>query len=44
MVGRGAFIVLEGGDRCGKTTQVALLVERLKLQGMQVEALKFPGR
>lgn len=29
-VSRGAFIVLEGVDRCGKTTQVARLVDRLQ--------------
>ena len=29
---RGAFIVLEGVDRCGKTTQVARLVESLRAQ------------
>ena len=26
---RGAFILLEGVDRCGKTTQVGLLVKHL---------------
>jgi len=40
---RGAFIVFEGGDRSGKTTQCALLVDALKREGMKVEHFKFPG-
>lgn len=32
---RGAFIVLEGVDRCGKTTQCARLVERLRESGVR---------
>ena len=28
--GRGLFIVLEGGDGCGKTTQAARLCRRLE--------------
>jgi dTMP kinase len=35
---RGKFIVLEGLDRSGKTTQVAKLVERL-----DARLQKFPG-
>ena len=31
---RGAFIVFEGGDRCGKTTQSQNLVERLNSSGV----------
>ena len=31
---RGAFIVLEGVDRCGKSTQCARLVERLTADGV----------
>ena len=40
---RGAFIVIEGLDRSGKSTQVALLEERLKSEGIPVRLLKFPG-
>lgn len=38
LVMRGKFIVLEGLDRSGKTTQVAKLVERL-----DARLQKFPG-
>jgi dTMP kinase len=41
---RGAFIVLEGVDRCGKTTQVARLVDRLGQDGSGVTAMRFPDR
>lgn len=41
---RGAFIVLEGVDRCGKTTQVARLVSTLQSQGLAAEAIRFPDR
>jgi dTMP kinase len=42
---RGAFIVLEGVDRCGKTTQVGLLVKHLiKTLGMAAVAMRFPDR
>ncbi|GKY91482.1 hypothetical protein MPSEU_000120500 [Mayamaea pseudoterrestris] len=51
---RGAFIVLEGVDRCGKTTQVARLVERLTKESQThsvesaacspVVAMRFPDR
>jgi dTMP kinase len=40
---RGAFIVLEGLDRSGKTTQVKLLEERLAAEGRQVQMMRFPG-
>ena len=43
-VTRGAFIVLEGVDRCGKTTQVARLVERLAQDSSSVQAMRFPDR
>ncbi|KAI8874079.1 hypothetical protein GQ42DRAFT_130275 [Ramicandelaber brevisporus] len=42
--GRGAFILFEGGDRCGKTTQCARLVSALKARGIPVESLRFPDR
>jgi len=38
-VPRGAFIVLEGVDRCGKTTQAARLTEALG-----AEFMRFPDR
>lgn len=40
---RGAFIVVEGLDRSGKSTQVSLLEERLKAAGVSVRLVKFPG-
>ena len=40
---RGALIVLEGVDRAGKTTQARRLVERLRADGVDVEAMRFPG-
>jgi dTMP kinase len=40
---RAPFIVIEGLDRSGKSTQTSLLVERLKALGHSVELLKFPG-
>lgn len=42
---RGAFIVFEGVDRCGKTTQVGLLVKHLvKNLGLAALAMNFPDR
>ncbi|KAL2203339.1 thymidylate kinase [Sarocladium strictum] len=43
-VSRGAFIVLEGLDRSGKTTQVKLLEERLTQAGKKVQVMRFPDR
>lgn len=40
---RGAFIVLEGLDRSGKTTQVKLLQTRFAEAGKEVKAMRFPG-
>lgn len=40
---RGAFILLEGVDRCGKTTQANLLVEGLKEAGHDTHFMRFPG-
>lgn len=40
---RGAMIVVEGGDKCGKTTHCTKLVEALKQEGKKVEIVKFPG-
>ncbi|KAM0951680.1 putative dTMP kinase [Dioscorea sansibarensis] len=41
---RGSLIVLEGLDRCGKTSQSTKLVTRLKSEGISVEAWRFPDR
>ncbi|GMS84402.1 hypothetical protein PENTCL1PPCAC_6577, partial [Pristionchus entomophagus] len=41
---RGAFIVLEGLDRSGKTTQAKKLAEWLKYRGERVELMRFPDR
>jgi len=39
----GRFVVLEGGDASGKTTQVALLVKRLQAEGHDVVETFEPG-
>lgn len=39
---KGVFIVLDGTDGSGKGTQTTKLVERLKLEGYQVETADFP--
>ncbi len=39
----GKFIVLDGPDGCGKSTQCALLEKRLKQQGIETELLRDPG-
>lgn len=41
---RGAMIVFEGGDRCGKTTQCKRIVSFLKDQGIPAEFISFPGK
>ncbi|KAI9236041.1 MAG: deoxythymidylate kinase [Podila humilis] len=41
---RGRFILLEGCDRAGKSTQCAMLVDALKEKGHAVELCKFPER
>ena len=40
---RGAFIVIEGLDRSGKTTQTEHLTEYLTTNGISIEQRKFPG-
>jgi len=41
---RGAFIVLEGTDRSGKSTQCARLVAALNAAGVTAESWRFPDR
>lgn len=43
-VSRGAFIVIEGLDRSGKTTQVKRLEAELSKDGKKVQVLRFPGK
>ncbi len=40
---RGCYIVLEGDEGCGKTTQVKRLCERLKQAGFVAEYVREPG-
>jgi dTMP kinase len=42
-VSAGAFVVLEGGEACGKSTQVPLLAERLRARGLEVVTTFEPG-
>lgn len=40
---RGKFITFEGGEGTGKSTQVALLVDRLAAEGVDVVRTREPG-
>jgi len=42
-VPKGRFIVLEGPDGCGKSTQIGCLSERLGKVGREVEVVRDPG-
>lgn len=42
-VTRGAFIVIEGLDRAGKTTQVKKLCDALYDANHNIKMLRFPG-
>lgn len=41
---RGTFIVVEGLDRSGKTTQVKLLCDELYARGRNIIMMRFPGK
>ncbi|EJD07376.1 thymidylate kinase [Fomitiporia mediterranea MF3/22] len=41
---RGAFIVIEGLDRSGKSTQAASLLSRLQQSNIPTKLMKFPDR
>ena len=43
-VRRGVFILFEGIDRCGKTTQSKRLVEKLNKSGHRTQHMRFPDR
>lgn len=43
-ISRGALIILEGCDCCGKTTQGKKLVEALNAEGIKAKFLAFPDR
>ena len=40
---KGTFITFEGTEGCGKSTQVNLLTERLRVLGHRVRTLREPG-
>jgi dTMP kinase len=41
---RGAFILVEGVDRCGKTTQCKNLIDRFISAGIAATLMRFPDR
>ncbi len=42
-ISRGFFIVLDGPEGCGKSTQAERLVERLRRQGLEATSVRDPG-
>ena len=44
MPSRGAFIVIEGLDRSGKSTQTESLIKRLEQANVPSKLIKFPGQ
>ncbi|KAF7853667.1 hypothetical protein EAF04_010658 [Stromatinia cepivora] len=43
-ISRGSFILIEGLDRAGKTTQVKKLCDRLYASGRNIKLMRFPDR
>jgi dTMP kinase len=43
LASRGFFLTLEGVDGCGKTTQLELLIDRLKAVGRDPVRVQEPG-
>ena len=43
MAQSGRFIVLEGPDGCGKSTQMKRLADRLRTSGREVDVVRDPG-
>ena len=41
---RGALLVFEGCDRCGKSTQTARLADWLNEKGVAAKRINFPGK
>src|SRR5438105_913263 len=39
----GKFIVFDGPDGCGKTTQMKLLMDAIQSQGLKIRRLREPG-
>ena len=42
-MGRGRFVSLEGGEGCGKSTQLRRLAEALRARGVEVVETREPG-
>jgi len=42
-VARGLFIVVEGLDKAGKSTQCIKLAKNLEMEGKRNEIIRFPG-